>query len=168
MSLYRLPHGQYGYSRHIINLPQDVASFVNSLPRLPSEPDVIMVRKEGPVQSHRDFHVRRSVVLSALQWLLANNVYYRNIHTDPDALALLPEDGDVSGLRSMTVDSPPDSAEVPSAKDVDPYDAHLSKTFVPMTAPRLTEQETVRQAVQEQQFDQLPEVVWPPTGQNSY
>ena len=55
----------------------------------------------------------------------------------------------MSGLRSITVDSPPDNAEVPSAQDVDPYDAHLSETFVPMTAPRLTEQETVRQAEQE-------------------
>ena len=47
MSLYRLPHGQYAYSGHVINLPQDVASFANSLPRLPSELDVIVVRKEG-------------------------------------------------------------------------------------------------------------------------
>ena len=32
MSLYRLPHGQYGYSGHVINLPQDVGSFANTLP----------------------------------------------------------------------------------------------------------------------------------------
>ena len=31
MSLYRLPHGQYAYSGHVINLPQDVTSFANSL-----------------------------------------------------------------------------------------------------------------------------------------
>ena len=62
MSIYRLPHGQYGYSGHVINLPQDVASFATSLPRLPSELDVIVVRKEGANQSHRDFRVRRSVV----------------------------------------------------------------------------------------------------------
>ena len=43
MSIYRLPHGQYGYSGHVINLPQDVASFATSLPRLPSELDVIVV-----------------------------------------------------------------------------------------------------------------------------
>ena len=30
MSLYKLPHGQYAYSGHVINLPQDVASFANS------------------------------------------------------------------------------------------------------------------------------------------
>ena len=165
MSLYRLPHGQYGYSGHVINLPQDVASFASSLPRLPSELDIIVVRKEGATQSHRDFRVRRSVVLRALQWLLANNIYYRNVRIDPDALALLPEDGDLAGLRSMTVDSPPNDSEVPSAQDVDPYDANLSRTFVPLTAPRLTEQEAVRQSVHGGQSNQPPTVAWPPSGE---
>ena len=105
MSLYRLPHGQYGYSGHVINLPQDITSFATSLPRLPSELDVIVVRKEGANQSHLDFRVRKSIVLRALQWLLAN-IYYRNIRIDPDALALLPEDGDITGLCSVTLESP--------------------------------------------------------------
>ena len=52
MFLYKLPHGQYTYSGHVINLPQDVASFANSLRRLPSELDVIIVRKEGASNSH--------------------------------------------------------------------------------------------------------------------
>ena len=43
MSVYRLPLGQYGYSGHVVNLPQDVASFSQSLPRLPSQLDVIVV-----------------------------------------------------------------------------------------------------------------------------
>ena len=73
MSIYHLPQDQYGYSGHVINLPQDVASFSNSLPRLPSELDVIIVRKEGTDQSHRDFHVRRNVVHRALQWLVMHN-----------------------------------------------------------------------------------------------
>ena len=83
MSIYRLPHGQYGYSGHVINLPQDVASFANSLPRLPSELDVIVVRKEGAVHSHRDFRVRRRVVHRALCWLVTHNQYYRcnHVHT---------------------------------------------------------------------------------------
>ena len=29
--VYRLPQGQFGYSSHVINLPQDVARFVHSL-----------------------------------------------------------------------------------------------------------------------------------------
>ena len=72
MSLYKLPHGQYAYSGHVINLPQDVASFAKSLPRQPSDLDVIIVRKEGATDSHRDFRLRRAVVLHALQWLVAN------------------------------------------------------------------------------------------------
>ena len=100
MSLYHLPHGQYAYSGYVINLPQDVASFTNTLARLPSELDIIVVRKEGAAESHHNFRVRKSAVLCALQWLLANNIYYRNIRIDPDALALLPEDGNMTGLRS--------------------------------------------------------------------
>ena len=104
MSLYCLPHGQYGYSGHVINLTQDVGSFANTLPRLPSELDVIVVRKEGATESHHDFCVRRSVVLRALQWLLTNNIYYCNVRIDSDALALLPEDGNLTGLCSMTLE----------------------------------------------------------------
>ena len=125
MSLYRLPHGQYAYSGHVINLPQDVASFANSLPRLPCELDIIVVRKKGAADSHRDFRVRRAVVLRALQWLLANNKYYRSVRIDPDALALLPEDGDLTGLRSVTLETT-DDPEPPSTQDEDHYDTHLS------------------------------------------
>ena len=32
MSVYQLPLDQYGYSGHVINLPQDVASFVRMQP----------------------------------------------------------------------------------------------------------------------------------------
>lgn len=82
MSIYRLPHGQYSYSGHVINLPQNIASFATSLPRLPSDLDVVIVRKEGANQSHRDFQVRRQVVHRALQWLLTHNIYYMPvIHT---------------------------------------------------------------------------------------
>ena len=75
MSIYRLPHGQYGYSGHVVNLPQDVLSFATSLPRLPSEIDVLVVKKEKD-QTHKDFRVRRHVVQQALSWLLQNHRYY--------------------------------------------------------------------------------------------
>jgi len=59
MSIYWLPLGQYGYTGHVINLPQDVVVFAHSLPREPSELDVLVVRKDSE-QSHRDFRVRRT------------------------------------------------------------------------------------------------------------
>ena len=169
MCLYQLPHGQYAYSGHVVNLPQDVASFANSLPRLPSELDVIIVRKQGAADSHRDFRVRRAVVLRALQWLLANNKYYRNVCINRDALDLLPEDGNLSGLQSVTLDS---TNEVTGSLDTqdednDPYSAHLSGSFVPNATQRRTEQETVRQSVHQRQSRQPvapPTVPWPSTG----
>ena len=164
MTLYRLPHGQYGYSGHVINLPQNIVSFANTLPRLPSELDVIIVRKEGAVQTHHDFRVRRSVVLRALQWLTANNIYYRTIAIDCNALAMLPEDGDLAGMCTVTLGpSGADSDEEASAtQDTDPYNAHLPTTFIPIAGQRMTEQEAVRQTVHEQHSATTPPTVpWP-------
>ena len=108
MSMYRLPHGQYGYSGHVINLPQDVLSFAATLPRLPSQVDIVVVRKDSGNQSHRDFHVRRSVMPCALQWLITNDRYYRanQIRINPDILQLL-EDSDVINALAHTVDHTP-------------------------------------------------------------
>ena len=66
ISLYHLPHGQYGYNGHVINLPQDVASFVNRLPRHTNDLDIIVVRQQNSSESHHDFRVRRSKVVGAL------------------------------------------------------------------------------------------------------
>lgn len=144
MSVYRLPHGQYGYSGHVINLPQDTTSFANCLPRLPTEVDVMIMRKEGAAQSHHDFHVGKTVVLGALQWMVRNNIYYRNISISQEALALLPEDGDLTGVCSVNIVSSLSDEEEPLAQGVDdPYNSHLERTFVPIVTQRLTEQETI-------------------------
>ena len=151
MSIYRLPHGQYGYSGHVINLPQDVVSFAISLPRLPSELDVLVVRKEGD-QSHRDFHVRTAVAERALNWLLQNNTHYRanQIHFNQDALAQLPEDGNLSCLTSVPPDPTSTEQQAQPSKE-DPYAAHLSQSFVLDAVRPMTEQETVRQSIQDRQ-----------------
>ena len=78
ISIYKLLYGQYGYSGPVINFPQDVKSFATTLPRLPSEIDILVVRRERE-QTHGDFHVWRRVVEEALTWLLANNIYYRKM-----------------------------------------------------------------------------------------
>ena len=43
MVVYQLPHGQLGYSGHILNLPQNVIAFAITLPRSPSNIDVLIV-----------------------------------------------------------------------------------------------------------------------------
>ena len=186
MSTYQLPQGQYGYSGHVINLSQDVASFSNSFPRLHFELDVVFVRKEGTDQSHRHFHVRRNVVHRALQWLVMHNKYYRanNVCIDGNALDQLPEGGNLAQLRVIAIDSPTmdsptsststytsSSAPITSTSPDDaittcnsglvdePYDsysAHLPQLFVPTAMRSMTEQETVVKSVEERQSSSSP------------
>ncbi len=118
MSIYCLPHGQYEYSNHILNLPQDVTTFINTLP---ANLDVIIVRKEGAVDSHKDFKVRRLVVLRALQWLIENNIYYHDVTIDHSVLVV---DGELTtNLRTMSISS--SEEDTPARDDDDPYSAHL-------------------------------------------
>ena len=129
-SIYRLPLGQYGYTGHVINLPQDVISFAHSLPRLPSEQDILVVRKEKE-QSHNEFRVRRAAVQEALEWLLQNQYYRANqVHLNQDVLQQLSENGDMSELTSLQLDeSATNEHSQPSQEDL--YGAHLPNSFVP-------------------------------------
>ena len=161
MSIYRLPLGQYGYTGHVINLPQDVSSFAHSLPRLPSELDVLVVRKEQ--DQSRDFRVRHASVQAALEWLLENNKYYRanQVHLNEDVLQQLPENGDISELTSLQLqESTAEDHTQPSQEDL--YRAHLPSSFVPNAVQQQTEQ--VRQSIQEWQSGSTSTLMWPNIG----
>ena len=165
MSIYRLPLGQYGYTGHVINLPQDVISFSHHLPRLPSELDILVVRKENE-QSHRDFRVRRAVVQEALEWLLQNNKYYRanQVHLNEDVLQQLPENGDITELTSLQLhESTSEDPSQPNRQE-DLYRAHLPSSFVPNAVQQQTEQDTVRQSIQERQSSSTSTLMWPTIG----
>ena len=58
MSMYRKHRGQRGYRGHVLNLPQDIQSFLNRLPSRVSDLPILM-RRHGVDNSHRDFTVRR-------------------------------------------------------------------------------------------------------------
>ncbi len=148
MSIYRLPHGQYAYGGHVINLPQDINTFVNSLPRSPSTLDVLIVRREGAAESHKDFKVRRSVVLCALQWLVQNNIFYRDVTIDTAVLTQLPVDGDLSTFMS-TVNMRSSDDEYTNVPPSDHSDStsHLVTSFIPLPLRGVTEQEAIQQSV---------------------
>ena len=160
MSIYRLPLGQYSYTGHVINLPQDIISFAHSLPRLPSQLDVL-VKQQG--QSHRDFRVRRVAVQQALQWLLENNKYYRanQVHLNQDVLQQLPENGDVSELSTLLLEESASEDDSPPSQE-DLYGAHLPNSFVPNAVQQQTEQETVRQSIEQRQSGST--LMWPTIG----
>ena len=130
MSLYRLPMGQCGYSGYLVDLPQNVSSIVTRLPRLASDVDVILVRKDGTLGPHEDFRVCRSKILCVLQWLKQNNKYYKDVTLDESALAQLPEDGDLPVLSALTLPVDDDHHIIDNPSDGD-GDTFMSGTFVP-------------------------------------
>uniref|UniRef100_A0A1X7VRX9 DUF6570 domain-containing protein n=1 Tax=Amphimedon queenslandica TaxID=400682 RepID=A0A1X7VRX9_AMPQE len=139
MSIYKLPHGQYGYSGHVIDFPQDVQSFATSLPCLAAG-------------------IRR-VVEEALTWLMANNIYYQRhfVCLNQETLTSLTEDGDLSDLRSIQ----PVKSEAEVTSDKATTEDHYSSSFVPNAAPPATERETIQQALGQSQSSTL---MWPSVG----
>ena len=106
------------------------------------------------------------MVLRALLWLKLNNKYYRNITIDQAALDELPDDGNLTGLREVAEQvAPGDEDESPHAEGEDDESPDDATSFVPIVARKHTEQETVRNSVQErQQSDQRTTVPWPRRG----
>ena len=155
ISLYWLPHGQCGYNGHVINLHQDVPKFINKLPCHPNNVDIIVVRQQNSSQSHHDFCIRKSKVVGALQWLLANKVYFRNITIDDEIVLSLPDNGDLVNVPTITCLVAESDEPDPLTHAGDPYTADLSRTFVPGVYQSRTETETVKQSLENST------VMWP-------
>jgi len=64
-----------------------------------SDLDIIIVRKEEINQSHHDFHVRRSVVLHAFQWLHLLLQYSHSLCYTSLVLELLKKYGYIALLK---------------------------------------------------------------------
>ncbi|CAB3982786.1 Hypothetical predicted protein [Paramuricea clavata] len=90
MRVYRKHGGQRGYKGHVLNLPQDIQSFLNRLPSRVADLPVLIVRRHGAEDTHRDFTVRRHKVLEAVLWLKTNNPFFKDIEIDRDVIQSLP------------------------------------------------------------------------------
>ena len=103
----------------------------------------------------------------ALQWLLVNNRYYRalGVTIDPNSLAQLPQDGNVSHLVSATetCSSVDNSYAANNQHRTDEDDDHLPQSFIPVAAPSMTEQEAVQQSVQQHHLP-TSTLMWPSIG----
>jgi hypothetical protein len=91
MRVYRKHGGQRGYKGHVLNLPQDIQSFLNRLPSRVADLPLFIVRRHGAEDTHRDFTVRR--------WLNTNNSFFQIIEIDRDVIQSLPENGIPDELR---------------------------------------------------------------------
>ena len=103
-----------------------------------------------------------------MQWLITNRYYRANhVQINQCALSQLPEDGNLSSVVSVAADIPTSEHQDPAQED-DPYNAHLARSFVPVAGCSLTEQETIRQSVNQCQSGcatSTPSILmWPTVG----
>ena len=101
LTVYTVRGGQRKSKNHVINFPQNVTRFASELPLQPDRVPLI-VRREGPDGvNHYDFRVRREKVRAALEWLIQNNKWYRNVVIADAVLEDLPEDGNLQHLWEL-------------------------------------------------------------------
>ena len=133
---------------------------MHHLPEHPNDLDIVVVRKQNSSETYREFNVRKSVVLCALQYLIFNNVYFNNISINHENLALLPEYGNITVAQEIMLDSESDTA----ADSENPSSDDLLRTCVPSICATATEQETINHYLQERASPSM--VMWPERGQN--
>ena len=145
---------------HCVTFPQNIEEFADNITSLPhSIPDlpVIIVRYQKQNGSgHKDFFVCRDRILKALQWLIKNNKFYRDIKIDQEKLNALPENGDVSEMiTTITAPDPKYSDQEPTAQttnaaipDTTPDDVHLETTGC-MNATTTADNKTITRKIVE-------------------
>ncbi|CAB4033970.1 Hypothetical predicted protein, partial [Paramuricea clavata] len=172
MRVYRKHGGQRGYKGHVLNVPQDIQSFLNRLPSRVADLPVLIVRRHGAEDTHRDFTVRRHKVLEAVLWLKTNNPFFKNIEIDRDVIQSLPENGIPDELRyvidenelSVHVENegPPQDPVMSANASVEELVLGSGSTsFIPMRQRQRKEGAAIQDAVNE--VDPLD---WPSTEGN--
>ena len=134
--------GQRGYSGHCINFPQNVSELADVLPRCPKDLALIIVNVKGYSGNARSLFVRRSIVLRALQWLIANNPVYSDVQINYQIVSTLPQDGVPDELKSIDTEFSikPGISESSFPEDQQIYDTSSEVTsFFPMSVDKLQE-----------------------------
>lgn len=81
--------GQHKYSGHTINFPQDITSIAKYLPRLVSELDILIMRRQNPSKTCYEFIISKSCVLASLEYKLIHDPYYRDVELYPSPTSTL-------------------------------------------------------------------------------
>jgi Helitron helicase-like domain at N-terminus len=113
--LQHIKKGIFGLKGHVCCFEQDVVTFVNTLPRHPTEVTVLKVLKEVAVEIGGTgtrtsvYTVRRKKIGEALLWLKEYNVEYKHIQIDMTALNWL--DGDEGSLYTYVLPDEEETAD---------------------------------------------------------
>ena len=177
--------GQFKTRGNVISFSQDVAMLYSSLPRLPEELDILIVRKPDARDpaSYKDFRVRKKKVLDFLDFLKANNPYYAHIKIrHPDDVDL-PEDGDIlqrlpnvvapdsgkstASMKNATGNSFNDADDL-EEQSFEPEELIQEQTsFVPSFLPGRTELDAIHSGLQSHGLIDTSQTIlpWPTIGE---
>jgi Helitron helicase-like domain at N-terminus len=152
--------GQHKARGNVITFSQDISELCLTLPRLPEELDVLVVRRTDYTDStaYRDFRVRKDKIFRLLRFLKEHNRYYRDITIRPVDSVDLPEDASildrlpVTERRADNLPEPPSlsahtESEFSAQRPDSPQLAHEQNTFVPSLSPLPSEQDAITTAM---------------------
>ena len=122
ISIHMLKHGSLAASGHCVSFPQEVNEPCKILPLLPSDVQIIKVRKQGKNDISKDFKVRHFKVQHSLEWLKKNNPVYADITISLERLSLLPTDGELPNIQTLEYDPKTKHShdEGPAPQQIDP------------------------------------------------
>jgi ATP-dependent DNA helicase PIF1 len=171
--------GQYKARGDVITFSQDITQLCTTLPRLPEQLDILVVRRNDPTYStaYKDFRVRKDKVFRLLRFLKEHNRYYTDITIRSPESVDLPKDDSILDRLPLTEprdDNPvqpasgsthPESAtsdEEPASQEL----AHEQNSFVPSLAPLPSEQDAITTAMTDSGLASCnaAPLPWPPTG----
>jgi len=160
IQLWQIRGGQYKYTGHTCNFPRDNVVFHSTVPLLPEECDIIIMRRAGDNTGsneavHQDFRVRRGAIQAWLQYLEVHHPTFqsRQVTVDYQRINQLPENGlvhnQLRNIENQYLDDvfqdvgPPEASDNHSEGHNDPL---YSAGFAPNMRDSRTEEEQLRQA----------------------
>ena len=150
IQVHMLKHGGIAANGHCVTFPQNVNEPSQILPRLPSEINLIRVRKQGKNNTNSDFNVRRFVVQHALTWLKMHNPAYSDITISQSRLDQLPDNGPVPVATVETTSPSTCNDEGPAPQQSDPGEVEGDTVSgVSLPDPCINIREEVERVVEE-------------------
>ena len=103
MSIYRLPGGALINRGFCANFSQDIGELLQTLPRLPKDLPLLILKKKDQNNNVKQFNVKRERVHNVLKYLCQNNTAYiaNNIKIDQNNLEQLPLDDIPQDLNTI-------------------------------------------------------------------
>ena len=147
-----LKHGELAANDNCVAFPQEVSEPGKIFPKLPSDVNIIRVRKQGGNDTSKEFNVRRYKIQNALIWLKENNSVYSDIIISQDRINLLPLDGELEDISTLEYREETQhlNDQGPAVDQIDPGEIQgETVSGVSLPYPNINIKESIENAVKE-------------------